>query len=86
MHDNFRYQKISKIKKTSPTTFFGTVRQFPTENCDIPLMQNFSIPEISEALKGSLTKSFDTVRQKLIDRKFTSPLSHPKIFATLETC
>ena len=45
-----------------------------TENLDTPppppLIQTFSVPEISETLKGSPpTKIFGTVRQKISDRK-----------------
>ena len=49
--------------------YFGTGRQTSTENLDTPLIQTFSVPEISETLKGSPTKFFGTVRQKIFDGK-----------------
>ena len=39
-----------------------------------PLIQTFSVPEISETLKGSPTKFFGTVRQKIFDGKSWYPL------------
>ena len=57
-----------------------------TENRDTPppLIQTFSIPEISEILKGPPTKFFGTVRQKIFDRKSWNspppPLIH-KLFS-----
>ena len=53
IHKIFRYQEFGP-----PTNFFGTVRQkIFDENRDIPLLCiKFSIPEISETLKGSPAK------------------------------
>ena len=46
-----------------------------------PLIQTFSVPEISETLKGSSTKFFGTVRQKIFDGKsWYSPALLSKFF------
>ena len=42
--------------------------------------QYFLIPEISETLKGSFTKFFGTVRQKIFDGKLWYPLLCKKFF------
>ena len=45
--------------------------------------QQFLIPEISETLKGSYTKFFGTVRQKILDEKLWYPLLCMNFFDTL---
>ena len=47
------------------------------------LIQTFSVTEISETLKGSLTEFFGTVRQKFFDGKsWHSPAFYPNFFDT----
>ena len=84
MHKTFRYLKFSDRPKCSQTKLFGTVRQ---KNFDgesryslSPLIQKFSVPEITETLKRPPTKVFGTVRQKIFDEK--SRYSLPPLFQT----
>ena len=51
--------------------YFGTMRQKLRRKIVIlpPSYPNFLVPEISETLKGSPTKFFGTVRQKIFDGK-----------------
>ena len=45
-------------------------------------LEQFLIPQISETLKGSYTKFFGTVRQKILDGKLWYPLLCQKLFET----
>ena len=58
---------------------------FESLSCQIFFMiylQHFLILEISETLKGSFTKFFGTVRQKIFDGKLWYPLLRIKFFDT----
>ena len=71
---------------------YGNFRHCETKNfwrkiLTLPpsLIQTFSVPEISETLKGSPTKFFGTVRQKKFDKKSWNsppPLLSINFFAT----
>ena len=79
------YSKINDNSRLRTTRFsssrFG-VRVTAVPNIFTIYPQHFSIPEISETLKGSPTKFFGTVRQKIFDGKsWYSPLIH-KFFDT----
>ena len=74
---------------------YGNFRQCETKKSDgkswyspphpLSLIQTFSVPEISETLKGSPTKLFGTVRQKIFDRKsWNSPPPLMQTFSTPE--
>ena len=89
IHNFFRYQIFSETQNDSPVKIFGTVRQVSTENLDTPRYPSdpliFSLLEFfrNTAKKGSSTKSFGTLRQKILDIKsWHNHLKHNKLLGT----
>ena len=73
---SFRYSKLVKHKRVLLRKFSALWdKKFSTENLDTPpsLIQTFSVPEISDILKGSATKVFGTSRQKFSTENLDTP-------------
>ena len=81
MHKMFRYQTFSETRKSSPRTFFRTVRQkTSTENRDITFLStNFWMPEILFKHRGVPLRSFSV----LWDRKFSTENQDIRIYAEI---
>ena len=77
--------KINDSRRVRTSAFSSSrigVRVSVVPNIFTIYPQHFLIPEISETLKGSFTKFFGTVRQKIFDGKLRYPLLCIKFFDT----
>ena len=82
MHKMFRYQTFSETRKSSPRTFFRTVRQkTSTENRDITFLStNFWMPEILFKHRGVPLRSFSVLWDENFQQKIRISGFMQKIF------